>query len=244
MRNLEANNALMDYLIVKEQQNSTFASKTLLYDTLHKMALNQIHNHERVLYLPRIDFKEQLSETTAVFDNRFMKDGSFYTQPQKINIYYLTVDNILEINHRVEPKFGGVKDIDGLKAVIAQAQNGMTKQHFYPTVFEVANYYFNALASKQLFNNSNKRTALASMLFFLYYNGYVLRFIDKVQLDNFVKAAVDKEEGLKNRLIDYMKQYSDLFVGQFFIHLPRTIILNEVLTEPEIKDELAELAKE
>ena len=244
MHNLETNNALMNYLIVKEQQNSTFASKTLLYDTLHKMTLNQIHNYERVLYLPRIDSKEQLKETTAVFDNQFMKDGSFHTQPQKTNVYYLTIDNILEINHRVEPEFGGIKDMDGLKAVVAQAQNGMAEQRFYPTVFEIANYYFNALASKQLFNNGNKRTTLVSMLFFLYCNGYVLRFIDKVQLDNFVKAAVDKEEGLKNRLIDYMKQYSDLFVGQFFIHLPRTTILNEVLTEPEIKDELVELAKE
>lgn len=244
MRNLEVNNALMDYLIVKEQQNSTFTSKTLLYDTLHKTALNQIHKHERVLYLPRIDSKEQLNETTAVFDNQFMKDGSFYAQPQKTNNYYLTIDNILEINHRVEPKFGGVKDMDGLKAVVVQAQNGMAEQRFYPTVFEVANYYFNALASKQLFNNGNKRTALVSMLFFLYCNGYVLRFVERVQLDNFVKAAVGKEEWLKDKLIGCMKQYSDLFVGQFFIQLTRTIILNEVLTEPEIKDELAELAKE
>jgi death-on-curing protein len=92
---------------------------------------------------------------------------------------YLTIQEIIAINQFLIKKYSpkeqiGVKDWNLLESAAFRPQTSAFGEEAYTTVFEKAAALFESLAQNHAFFSANKRTALASLAFFLRYNGYLL----------------------------------------------------------------------
>lgn len=88
------------------------------------------------------------------------------------DIRFLTLDLVMLIHHRSLVEHGGidgVRDLGGVESALAAGQN--TRLYRGGDVFEIAATYAFHLAEAQAFLDGNKRTAIASALFFLAANG-------------------------------------------------------------------------
>lgn len=103
-----------------------------------------------------------------------------------------------------EEWFYGIKDVDALKALLARVDNGFFGFEPYPTTISKAKVFWYTIATKQMFNNGNKRTALLTALTFLRLNGYNLDFKDSSELYNISMDLANKimsEDDLKQYLL-------------------------------------------
>ena len=91
-----------------------------------------------------------------------------------------------------EEWFYGIKDADALKALLARVDNGFFGFEPYPTTISKAKVFWYTIATKQMFNNGNKRTALLTALTFLRLNGYNLDFKDSSELYNISMDLANK----------------------------------------------------
>lgn len=91
-----------------------------------------------------------------------------------------------------EEWFYGIKDTDALKALLARVDNGFFGIEPYPTTISKAKVFWYTIATKQMFNNGNKRTALLTALTFLRLNGYNLDFKDSSELYNISMDLANK----------------------------------------------------
>lgn len=91
-----------------------------------------------------------------------------------------------------EEWFYGIKDADALKALLARVDNGFFGIEPYPTTISKAKVFWYTIATKQMFNNGNKRTALLTALTFLRLNGYNLDFKDSSELYNISMDLANK----------------------------------------------------
>ena len=99
---------------------------------------------------------------------------------------YLTLNEVLELYHRVMEQSGGatggIRDVNALE--LAVAQGGMTfgGQELYPTIAEKASALGFSLIRNHPFIDGNKRLGHAAMETFLVLNGYE------------IEASVDEQE--------------------------------------------------
>lgn len=87
---------------------------------------------------------------------------------------FITLELVMAIHHRSLAEHGGldgVRDSGAIESSLAAAENTW----FYRggDLFEIASAYAFHLAEAQAFLDGNKRTAIASALFFLHANGVV-----------------------------------------------------------------------
>jgi death on curing protein len=88
---------------------------------------------------------------------------------------FLTLDDVLLIHEQQLERYGGspgIRDRGLLESAIAQPQAGFGGKYVHESVFEMAAAYAFHIAENQPFVDGNKRTALASALVFLDFNGY------------------------------------------------------------------------
>lgn len=103
-----------------------------------------------------------------------------------------------------EEWFYGIKDADAMKALLARVDNGFFGIEPYPTTISKAKVFWYTIATKQMFNNGNKRTALLTALTFLRLNGYNLDFKDSSELYNISMDLANKimsEDDLEQYLL-------------------------------------------
>ena len=119
-----------------------------------------------------------------------------------------------------EEWFYGVKDREALEALLARVDNGFFGFGPYPTTISKAKVFWYTIASKQMFNNGNKRTALLTALTFLNLNGYILDFEDSNELYNISMNLANKimsEDELEQYLLTHVRidfeQMEELEVG-------------------------------
>lgn len=98
-----------------------------------------------------------------------MSDGS----PE---LYYLTVDVVVEIHGEALGRFGGadgVRDLPLLESAVAGPQATFDGESVYADVVEIAAAYLFYLCRNHAFVDGNKRVALGACLVFLRLNGVV-----------------------------------------------------------------------
>lgn len=107
-----------------------------------------------------------------------------------------------------EEWFYGVKDREALEALLARVDNGFFGFEPSPTTISKAKVFWYTIASKQMFNNGNKRTALLTALTFLNLNGYILDFEDSNELYNISMNLANKimsEDELEQYLLTHVR---------------------------------------
>ncbi|MEH2293641.1 type II toxin-antitoxin system death-on-curing family toxin [Nostoc sp.] len=98
---------------------------------------------------------------------------------------YLTLEEVLELYHRIVEQSGGsagISNIGGLESAIAQPQMTFAGEELYPTIVEKASALGFSLIKNHPFIDGNKRIGHAAMEVFLVLNGFE------------INAALDEQE--------------------------------------------------
>ncbi|CAB4743610.1 unannotated protein [freshwater metagenome] len=80
-------------------------------------------------------------------------------------------------------------DPAGLDAALERPWSGYGDFEAFPTIFDKAAALLHAMAARQVFENGNKRTAWASAVAFLDFNGIDLGYVPTVHANMFVRAV-------------------------------------------------------
>lgn len=98
---------------------------------------------------------------------------------------YLTLEEVLELYHRIVEQSGGsagISNMGGLESAIAQPQMTFAGEELYPTIVEKASALGFSLIKNHPFMDGNKRIGHAAMEVFLVLNGFE------------INAALDEQE--------------------------------------------------
>jgi death-on-curing protein len=98
---------------------------------------------------------------------------------------YLTLEEVLELYHRIVEESGGsagISNMGGLESAIAQPQMTFAGEELYPTIVEKASSLGFSLIKNHAFIDGNKRIGHAAMEVFLVLNGFE------------INAALDEQE--------------------------------------------------
>lgn len=138
----------------------------------------------------------------------------------------ISVDRMIGINAQAEKLFKeesnyGLKDRNGLEQILALSNQFTFGREYHPTIINKATYLWYTIATKQLFHNGNKRTAMLTAIQFLSANFVRLNINSAEELyDISVKIAEKKmtENELKNFIfsnssLDFtaMKKFNELY---------------------------------
>ncbi len=107
-------------------------------------------------------------------------------------MHRLEVADVLEINEDLCSDTGENSvclDPSGLQAAVERPWSGFGDRDFYPTIFDKAAALLHGIASRQVFENGNKRTAWVSAVAFLGVNGIDLGYVPTVHANMFVRAV-------------------------------------------------------
>jgi death-on-curing protein len=90
---------------------------------------------------------------------------------------YLTEEDLIQINTRIIKRYTpkemiGIREPAALNAVVEAPKATAFGVEAYPTIFDKATILILGVAGKQLFQNANKRTAVAAIDIFFRINGY------------------------------------------------------------------------
>lgn len=91
----------------------------------------------------------------------------------------------------------GVKDVSLLDSATNRPFQTAFGESLYKDIFEKAVALFESLAKNHVFQNANKRTAFASMVYFLFVNGHVCTLNEKEAADltvDFVVGSLSFED--------------------------------------------------
>lgn len=136
------------------------------------------------------------------------------------------IDDYSELNEKAEKMllkeewFYGLKDRAGLEQVIGSMNQSVFGHTLHPTVVDKAVHLWYSIATKQMFNNGNKRTALLAAVTMLNLNFLELPNMDPMELYNISLKLARKEmspEQLKNFLMTHLivsTKYMNLFLDQ------------------------------
>lgn len=97
-------------------------------------------------------------------------------------VTYLTIEQIILIHEDQLERYGGKSGLHSpalLESAALRPQASFAKNDLYPSVFEKAAALMHSLVANHPFIDGNKRTAVASALIFLEFNGYSLRVAPK-----------------------------------------------------------------
>ncbi len=120
-----------------------------------------------------------------------------------------TLDEIVAIHFRVTEKSGGsqgVRDWDLLSSALGRPQATFGGEDLYPDIFLKAAALIQSLSSNHPFIDSNKRTALTTLEYFLHLNGYILKATQREKVD-FTLWAENKKPSLEE-IADWIKKHT------------------------------------
>ena len=109
-----------------------------------------------------------------------------------MEVIYLTVEIVHSFHVRALKEHGGIAGLRSeelLESAVFQPQQSAFGEDAYPTIASKAAAYGFFLAQNQPFLDGNKRTAAASLLAFLYLNGYALNQTDDQICEAFIGLA-------------------------------------------------------
>lgn len=108
--------------------------------------------------------------------------------------YVNAVDILVMHDHILEATGGmsGVRDIGLLRSSALRPQTAFGGKDMFPTLFDKASAYYEALACYHVFNDANKRTAFVVTARFLEQNGYTITASEKA-IENTTLAVAKKE---------------------------------------------------
>lgn len=112
---------------------------------------------------------------------------------------YPILDEVVAIHSRVTEKTGGsqgVRDWDLLASAIGRPQATFGGQDLYPDIFLKAAALVQSLSSNHPFVDGNKRTALATLEYFLYLNGKEIQATQREKV-HFTLWAENKKPSLE-----------------------------------------------
>ena len=110
---------------------------------------------------------------------------------------FVSISEIVRIHDRIVSEIGGslgVREPGLLAAVAEKPQASFGGTELYPTLFDKAAALYEALVNYHVFVDGNKRTAIATLEYFLYQNGFGLR-AGKMEKERFtLHTATDNPE--------------------------------------------------
>ncbi|MBI2326884.1 type II toxin-antitoxin system death-on-curing family toxin [Candidatus Curtissbacteria bacterium] len=124
-------------------------------------------------------------------------------------IKYPTLDEVVAIHLRVTEKTGGsqgVRDWDLLSSALGRPQATFGGEDLYPDIFLKAAALIQSLSSNHPFIDGNKRTALGTLEYFLYLNGYELVATQREKVD-FALWAENEKPSL-DQIADWIKKHT------------------------------------
>jgi death-on-curing protein len=141
----------------------------------------------------------------------------------------LSVEQVIRLNEIECVKTGEspmLLDRPGLEAAVDRPWGGgFGVGEFYPSLYEKAAALLHGIASRQTFENGNKRTAWIAAVTFLDINGVDIGFVETVLSDMFVRAAA----------LDHTLEIAD--IAEWFEVVARTrderLEMSEVIKTPE-----------
>lgn len=161
------------------------------------------------------DWKINIDKCKSGYVVKFLYDSKMLGAWVVFDIPFQKIDLELlrSLNEKAEKIFReewfyGVKDREALEALLARVDNGFFGFEPYPTTISKAKVFWYTIASKQMFNNGNKRTALLTALTFLNLNGYILDFEDSNELYNISMNLANKimsEDELEQYLLTHVR---------------------------------------
>ena len=110
-------------------------------------------------------------------------------------IKYPTLDEVVAIHFRVTEKTGGsqgVRNWDLLASALGRPQATFGGQDLYPDIFLKAAALVQSLSSNHPFVDGNKRTALATLEYFLYLNSLGIEATQREKIDFTLWAENEK----------------------------------------------------
>lgn len=122
---------------------------------------------------------------------------------------YLTVKNIAFIHDEIIKETGGslgIREKGLLESIAEKPKSSFGGQELYPTIFDKAAAFFEALCNYHVFIDGNKRTAALSLYRFLSINGYDFLATNKELEDYTIFVAVNNPDLVK--VADWLKKHS------------------------------------
>ena len=123
---------------------------------------------------------------------------------------YPTLDEVVAVHFRVTQKTGGssgVRDWDLLSSALARPQASFSGQDLYPNIFLKAAALTQSLILNHPFVDGNKRTAIASMEYFLYLNGARIKAAQKEKVD--FTLWVENKKPTIEQIAKWIKKHTD-----------------------------------
>jgi death-on-curing protein len=110
-----------------------------------------------------------------------------------MEIYFLTLDDVLEIHNDQIKRYGGktgIRDQGLLLSAIAQPFSTFDGQYLHKTISDKAGTYLFHICQNHPFIDGNKRTALVSALMFLAMNNCPIDY-EETALEQLVRAVAE-----------------------------------------------------
>jgi len=120
-----------------------------------------------------------------------------------------TLDEVVAIHFRVTEKTGGsqgVRSWDLLSSALGRPQATFGGQDLYPDIYLKAAALIQSLSSNHPFVDGNKRTALATLEYFLFLNGNKLKATQSEKVD-FVLWIENKKPSIE-KISNWLKQHT------------------------------------
>ncbi len=130
---------------------------------------------DRDVWEIKIDYFQKFYTVVLIFDGKNL--GQWIVLD--VDFQALSLKMLEKLNEEAEKLFNeewfyGVKDKEALESLLARVDNEFFGFSPFPTTIKKAKVFWYDIATKQMFHNGNKRTALLSALVFLSLNGYSL----------------------------------------------------------------------
>ena len=125
---------------------------------------------------------------------------------------YLTLNEVLNLYHRVVEQSGGsagVRDLGALESALAQPRVTFDQEELYPTVVDKAAALGYSLINNHPFVDGNKRIGHAAMEVFLILNGYEI----EAGIDEQEQFILEVAAGLINR--EELKEWLGLHIVEW-----------------------------
>nr|WP_321293141.1 type II toxin-antitoxin system death-on-curing family toxin [uncultured Trichococcus sp.] len=124
---------------------------------------------------------------------------------------YLTEEDLIQINTRIIKRYTpkemiGIREPAALNAVVEAPKATAFGVEAYPTIFDKATILILGVAGKQLFQNANKRTAVAATDIFFLINGYTTTWEHDEYIEFVTNVVKLNEETSTN--FDELKNYT------------------------------------
>lgn len=178
------------YLLMSNGDNNEEVDEFLLA-MRHTLNINDDKNGMQLI----IGKKGKGYMLSLLSEDRIIQNSMVLPFPQT----NLKLEDFIELNERAEKMIlkeewlYGLKDRAGLEQVIGTVNQVVFNYELHPIITDKAAYLWYAIATKQLFNNGNKRTAFLSALSFLRINFYNLDMLAPKNLYDITLDVANKK---------------------------------------------------